>query len=200
MKRYSFLVIALLFTAIFAVAAHAQGGAAQAPVAKVGLIDSAAFDDEKEGVTRYINAVKALRAEVAPKDQELNTIQSRLKTLSEDVQKLTSNPNVPVDEKAYVAKQFEGQRLQREFDYKKKELEAYVQRRQGELLAPIQADLGKAMQDFANQRGYTLLLDLDKMGQAGSILALDPKSEVTKEFITFFNARPATSASTSTPK
>jgi hypothetical protein len=54
---------------------------------------------------------------------------------------------------------------------------------------------------FAKQKGYSLILDSSKLYQAGIILAFDEsKVDVTKEFITFFNARPATAATASIPK
>ena len=68
-------------------------------------------------------------------------------------------------------------------------------------MGPIRAEIGKALQDFANQKGYALILDAAKLDGAGLILAFDAaKVDVTKEFITFFNARPATTATTTTPR
>ncbi len=46
-----------------------------------------------------------------------------------------------------------------------------------------------------------LILDAAKLEGAGLILAVDlPKVDVTKDFITFYNARPATTATTATPR
>jgi len=54
---------------------------------------------------------------------------------------------------------------------------------------------------FAKQKGFGLILDGAKLEGAGLILAVDlTKVDVTKEFITFYNARPAGTASTTTPK
>ena len=61
-------------------------------------------------------------------------------------------------------------------------------------------DIGKAVNDFAKQKGYTLILDIAK-DQAGFLLAVgDEKIDITKDFITFYNARPAATATTATPK
>jgi Skp family chaperone for outer membrane proteins len=69
------------------------------------------------------------------------------------------------------------------------------------VLGPILQEIGKAMQDFANQKGYDLILDLSKLDGAAMILAYNPaKADVTKDFITFFNARPATAATAATPR
>ena len=57
------------------------------------------------------------------------------------------------------------------------------------------------MDEFAKQKGYALILDASKLEGAGLILAVDPaKVDVTKEFITFFNSRPAGTATTAAPK
>ena len=68
-------------------------------------------------------------------------------------------------------------------------------------MGPIQNDIGKAMQDFAAAKGYDLILDAAKLDSQQILLAFIPgKVDVTKEFITFYNARPATAATAATPK
>jgi len=69
------------------------------------------------------------------------------------------------------------------------------------VMGPILQDIGRAMDDFAKQKGFALILDAAKLEGAGLILAVDlAKVDVTKEFITFFNARPATTATTAAPR
>ena len=73
-------------------------------------------------------------------------------------------------------------------------------RREPQVMGPIRQEIGNALQDFAKQKGYALILDAAKLDGAGLILAFDAaKVDVTKEFITFFNARPATTATTAAP-
>ena len=68
-------------------------------------------------------------------------------------------------------------------------------------MGPLHQDIGKAMQDYANQKGFDLILDAAKLDNAGLILAFNPaKVDVTKDFITFYNARPATTATTAAPR
>ena len=111
-----------------------------------------------------------------------------------------SNPAIPVDPKVAAAKQDEGQKLQREFEFNKKEYDAAVEKRSGEVLGPVSADISKAIQEFAKAKGYSVILDITALAQANVILALDGSSNVTKEFVTYYNARPAGTASTATPK
>lgn len=197
MKRFSTVAVSVLFAAVFAVSAFAQ---AQPAAAKIGWINTAAFSDEKDGVTKYLNGQKALDAEMKPRVTELQGLQTRLKTLADDLTKMTSNPAVPVNQQAAQAKQDEGQRLQREFEFKKKELEAAVEKRRGEILGPVSEDIGKALDVFAKQKGYAVLLDIAALVSAGAVLVMDPSADVTKEFIIYYNTRPATTATTATPR
>ncbi len=198
MKRFTLLAVSFVFAAVFAVSTFAQAGAVPA-ASKIGWLDTGAFGDEKEGVTKYIAGLKALDGEMKFRVTELQTIQTKLKTISDDLAKMQANPNVPVDQKAAQAKQDEGQGLQRTFDFKKKEYDAAVEKRSGEILGPISADISKAIQDFAKLKGYAVVLDINALAQANAILALDTSANITKEFIVYYNARPATTATTAKP-
>jgi len=198
MKRISTIAVSFVFAAVFAASAFAQ--TAQPGTGKIGWLDTGMFADEKEGVTKFLNALKALDNEMKPRVTELQALQTKLQTISEDIKKMTANPAVPVNEAAVRAKQEEGQRLQREFEFKKKEYDAAIEARSPQVIGPVSADLNKAIQEFAKKNNYAVVLDIDKLGQAGVILALDASANITKEFITFYNARPATTATTAVPR
>jgi Skp family chaperone for outer membrane proteins len=201
MKKISLFVTSLMFAAVFAVSAFGQT-AAQPAATKIGWINTAAFGDEKAGVNKYNNALKALEAEMKPRVTELQGMQAKLQTISDDIKKLTANPAVPIPQASVQAKQEEGQRIQREFEFKKKEYDAAMSKRGSEILAPIQNDLLKAIQDYAKQKGYGVVLDIAALvnDNMNAILALDPGADITKDFITYYNARPATTATTATPR
>jgi len=196
MKRMSLFAASFIFAAVFAASAIAQPGAG-----KIGWIDTAAFQDDKEGITRYINALKALKAEMAPRNKELADIQAKGISLAEEFDKL-SKSTVPVDRNVLATKQDEIQKLQREYEFKSKELEAAAQKRGAEVLGPIQSDIFKVLQDWAKTKGYNVVFDIaalanDKMN---ALIVLDPSVDVTKDFVTFYNARPPSTAGTSVPK
>jgi len=110
MRRISVLAFSLVCVGLFTIGAFAQ---AQPGSGKIGWIDTGAFADEKEGVTKYVTALKSLDAEMKPRVAELTGLQDKLKTISADLQKMTAaNPSVPVDPKAAQSKQDEGERLQ----------------------------------------------------------------------------------------
>jgi Skp family chaperone for outer membrane proteins len=196
MKKFGFIAAAFLF--VFTLGATAFGQVQ--PATKIGWIDTGAFSDEKEGIVRYVSAYKSLANEAKPRETELVGIQTKIQTIAEDLRKMQSNPAVPVDQKAALAKKDEGERLTRELEFKKKEYDAFVQKRGGEILGPLNADIGKAIADFGKQKGYVAILDIEKLAQAGAILHLDTGANVTKEFITFYNQRPAAATAAATPK
>lgn len=198
MKRFTLLTVSFVFAAVFAVSTFAQAGAV--PVAsKIGWLDTGSFADEKDGVTKYVAGLKALDLEMKPRVAELQTIQAKLKTISDELAKMQANTAVPVDPKTAQAKQDEGQRLQREFEFKKKEYDAAVEKRSAEVLGPVSNDISKAIQDYAKLKGYAVVLDINALSQANAILALDSSANITKEFIVYYNARPATTATTAKP-
>lgn len=199
MKRFTTLALSFVFAAVFAVSAFGQAGA-QPAMTKIGWIDTGAFADPKEGVTKYNNALTALDNEMKPRVAELTTLQTKIQNIAKEIQTAQANTAVPINQQTILAKQDEGQRLQREFEFKKKEYDAAVEKRSGEVLGPVSADISKAIQDFAKTKGYTVVLDIAALASANAILSLDPTSNITKEFITFYNARPATTAAATTPK
>jgi Skp family chaperone for outer membrane proteins len=197
MKKFGLLALSIVFAALFSVTSFAQ---VQPGAGKIGWIITGAFENDKEGITRIVSANKTLETEMTPRANELKGIQTRLQTLADDIKKLQAVP--VVDQKTIAAKQDEGERLQTEFKRKQEDAQAAFERRRGELLGPIYDQIGKALDDYAKQKGYTVILDVSALGQPNApspILVLDPSANITKDFITFFNARPATTASTTRP-
>jgi Skp family chaperone for outer membrane proteins len=201
MKRFSFIAVAFIFAAISAVSASAQGPAASQAPAKIVVINTAAFDS-KEGITKYANAMTALENEFKPKQQEIQTMMTRYQTLAAEIENARkTNPAVPVAPASLQAKVDEAQGLEIKIKRAQEDGKQAFEKRQSVVLGPILQDIGKAMDDFAKAKGYALILDASKLDGAGLILAVgDAKIDVTKEFIVFYNARPATTATTAAPQ
>jgi len=196
MKRFTTITLSFVLAGVFAVSGLHQERART----KIGWIETAAFADPKEGVTKYNAALTALDNEMKPRVTELTTIQTKLKTLSTELENMQKNTAVPINQATVLAKQDEGQRLQREFEFKKKEYDAAVEKRSGEVLGPVSADISKAITEYAKLKGYAVVLDISALANANAILALDAGANITKEFVAYYNTRPATTASTATPK
>lgn len=210
MKNFRILAAALMLAAILAVSASAQTrpatgtparpatttpapAASNAPVpdTKIAFINTEAFGDEKAGITRYVAAMKALEREFQPRQTELNTMQTRIRTIADEISKTQS----VADPKTIQAKQDEGERLQRDLKYKKEQADADFAKRYQEVVGPISQDIGKALDAFATQRGITMIMDISKLIPA--ILTVNPATDVTAAFISEYNGRnPATASGT----
>ena len=201
MKRISTIAVGFIFTAIFAVSAFAQAGA-QPTVTKIGWIDTGAFADPKDGVTKYNAALNALDKEMAPTVASLTAMQTKLQIVADEIEKFNKagTSAVPVNQSAILAKQEEGQNLQRDLEFEKKKYDAKVQKRSGEVLGPVSNDISKAIQDYAKLKGFAVILDIAALSNANALLALDASANITKEFIAYYNTRPATTATTTAPK
>ncbi|HEY3027602.1 MAG TPA: OmpH family outer membrane protein [Pyrinomonadaceae bacterium] len=213
MKRIRLISAALMLAAIVTISASAQtrpGTAAGRPAApqtpaasnapvpdtKIAFIDTGMFGEEKGGINRYVTAVKSVEREFQPRQTELTGIQTRIKALADEISKLSGNS--VVDPKTIQAKQDEGERLQRDLKYKKDQADADFSKRYQEVVAPISTDIGKALDQFAQQRGITMILDISKLAPA--ILTVNPAMDVTQAFIAEFNSKNPVTASAASPK
>lgn len=195
MKTLRFTVVGLLFTFVFAVSALAQA----ASDGKLGLIDTRFFDNGKEGITKYTAAMDSLENEFKADNTALQTMATKLQTLEKEITTLRdqlSKPNSPIKPEAVNAKIEEYEKLGREFKFKQEDAKVRYERREPIVMGAVRQDIGKALQEFAKQKGYTIILDIAKIADAGLILAMDDKANLTQEFIKYYNARPATAAST----
>jgi Skp family chaperone for outer membrane proteins len=159
--------------------------AVNVPATKIGMVNTEVFRDEKAGIARYLRAVKSLDAEFQVRNTELRGLQTRLKTIADEITKLNGQPVVAPE--SIRAKQDEGERVQRELKYKKEQADADFQKRYNEMVSPITRDIGNALSDYANQQGLTMILDISKLESA--LLALNPATDVTLAFVADFNRK-----------
>lgn len=201
MKRISLFAASFIFAAIFAVSASAQTAPAGNP--RIAVIDTTAFG-AKDGITRYVNALSALENEFKPMQNELQTMVTRYQNLGKEIealQKQATGGTVPIDQSAAQKKVDEAKSLELQMKRKEEDANRQLERRRGEVLGPISQDIQKAIQEFAAKNGYDIILDGARLDEAGLVLAFNPaKAEITKEFITFYNARPAGAATAAAPR
>ena len=198
MRRFSLVAVFAILAAISSVSVSAQTTSF-----KVVVINTAAFDG-KDGIVKYTNAMTALENEFKPLDAELQTMITKYQTLGKELKTLQEQitaGTVPVNQTTAQAKADEYQMLELNIKRKQEDGKVRYEKRQPQVMGPILQDIGKAMQDFAAAKGYDLILDASKLDQQQILLAFIPaKVDVTKEFITYYNARPATAATAATPK
>ncbi|HEY0377785.1 MAG TPA: OmpH family outer membrane protein [Pyrinomonadaceae bacterium] len=210
MRNFRIFAAAIMLAAILAVSASAQtrpaGGAPQAtapaassaaiPDTKIAYIDTSEFADEKAGIGRYVSVMKTLEREFKPRQDELNTMQVRIKAIADEIGKLTAGGNSVVSPQTIQQKQDEGERLGRDLKYKKEQADADFAKRYQEVIRPVSQDIMAALNGFAQQRGITMILDISRMGEA--VLTVNPAMDVTKAFIAEYNAKNPATASAGT--
>ncbi len=203
MKTFRLFVATLFVAAFFAVSALAQ-----TPASKIGLINTNAFEDEKGGITKFLTARKSLDAEFKKDFDDLTSLVNRLTALEKEIGvletqiKAAQGTNVPISatiQTTYSTKADEYGKLTREHKFKQDDAKVRYEKREQVVLGPVMLDIGKAMQDYQKQKAYALLLDSAKLFNAGVLLAWDEVTDVTADFVKFYNARPATTAVKTTP-
>jgi Skp family chaperone for outer membrane proteins len=194
MKTFRLIALGLLFAAVFAGSSFAQTTAG-----KIGLINTAAFNDEKAGIAKYIAAKKSLDVEFKKDFDDLNSLVTRMQNLEKELNTLEGQINAAATEAAkaplqtsYTAKFDEQARLLREHKFKQEDTKVRYQRREQILLGPVLLDIRKAIQEYSKQKSYYMVLDAATLFNAGILLAWDDASDITVDFIKFYNARPAT--------
>ena len=111
----------------------------------------------------------------------------------EELRKLQAS-TAPVDPATFNTKREEGQKLARELEFKNKEYEAFREKRTNEILGPINADIARALDDYAKQKGYMMIFDVVPLAQSSVLLSADASADITADFVTFYKARPAGAA------
>ena len=202
MRRSTTIAASFIFAALFAVSAFAQAPAAAS--GRIGLVNTYAFGDDKAGITKYRTAMTTLETEFKPVNDELKTLGTKYTTLGTEIQNLqktaaAGNAAVPVNTSSLQTKIDEFQNLERDIKRKQEDAKARYDRRYQTVIGPIYGDIIKAMNDFAKQKGYAIILDGAKLEESGLLMGFDDKFDVTKEFVAFYNARPAGAATAATP-
>jgi Skp family chaperone for outer membrane proteins len=204
MKRISLLAACLTFAAIFAGSAMAQAGAAPAGAGKIGIVVVEEFAAEKGGITKYKAALTALDREFEQINTKLRASATRYQTLVQEIEKLRQPPPAgvpapPPNPAAIQAKVEEAQNLEKQIKRDQEDAKAQYERRSSVVVGPIYSDIMKALNEYAKKNGYAVIFDGVKLEQAQILLGFDEKYNITQDFIVFYNARPAATATATRP-
>lgn len=196
MKNLRIVGLTFIFLTVCSISALAQ----VAQTGKIAVIYTKAFDNNKSGITKFFNGAESVDKEFEVLNSQIKGLLTRQEALRNEVQSLQEqaqkNPKIPINQDTIRIKVDEFERIDREIKFKQEAGKADYDRRKEVVMGPILLDIGKAMDEFAVQKGYAIILDSSKLEQAGVILALNKTADVTVEFIKFYNARPAGSATT----
>lgn len=169
--------------------APATSSTGNVPESKIALIYSDAFLDSKTGIGRFNTLITTLNREFQPRQTELQGIQQRIQTLTDDISK-----TAPVaDPKTIATKQEQLDGLKKDFQRKGEDAQAAYTKRRQDMFQPLQEDIGKALEVFAKARNIHVIIDGSQVPLVYAADALD----ITRLFINEFNAKnPATAAVT----
>lgn len=187
MRVFRISVAAVVFAA-FAILAYTQTrpaanpGPANRPAAapaNIAVIDSAAFSNEKTGITRVMNAMKQLDAKFQPLRNELRGMRDRLNTMRADIEKKKT-----IQDQRMTAQQIEeADRLEVQIKRKAEDAQASFQKESLAALEPLQKDIANALTAYSQAKGISLLLDLNRVPVIYASQSLD----ITKDFIADYN-------------
>jgi Skp family chaperone for outer membrane proteins len=194
---FAFL-LALSFSAVFAqtkpaapAQAPAQAGVT-VPESKIALIYSDAFLDAKTGIARFNTLVTTLNREFQPRQTELQGMQQRITTLTNEVQQAQAASAV-VDPKSIQAKMDTLEQLKKDYQRKGEDAQAAYNKRRTDIFQPLQDDIGKALEAYAKARNINVIID----GSQVPLVYAAETIDITRAFINEYNSRnPATAAVT----
>lgn len=181
-------IAAVVAISVFAVFVHTQtrpaSPAATQPKsalgpANVAVIDTAQFSDDKEGIARVMNAMKQIETKYTPLQTEIRGMRDRLTTLRSDIQKKQA-----IQDPKMTQQQVEqANQLEVQIKRKAEDAQASYQKESLAILEPMQKDIGDALAAYAQAKGISLLIDLNRV----PVIYAAPTLDITKEFITEYN-------------
>jgi outer membrane protein len=163
------------------------------PESKIALIYSDMFLDSKTGIARFNSLVTTLNREFQPRQTDLQTMQQKIQSLTEDIQKTAA----VADPKTLQTKQDQLDQMKKDFQRKGEDAQAAYERRRKEIFLPLQEDIGKALEAYAKSHNINVIIDGSQVPLVYAADALD----ITRAFINEFNSKnPATAAVTTPPQ
>jgi outer membrane protein len=199
MKLFRFFAAASLLAASLVISAGAQTaarpqpaapatqGTASTSTARIAIIDSSAFSDEKAGIARVVNAMKTVDSQFQPVRTEVQGMQTRYQALVDDINKTSA----VADPKTIATKTDQADTLKRDIERKTQDAQISIKKRMDEVLGPLQEDVYNSLQAFAQSRGISIIIDASRVPL---IYAAD-SVDITKDFIAEYNrTKPATAS------
>ena len=164
------------------------------PMSKMAVIYSEAFLDSKSGIAKFNLAITRLNGEFQKPKDELTQLQNRAQTLQDELGKLQNAPaGTPIDQRTVQAKADQLDQLKKEIQRKGEDAQTAYNRRRNEIFAPLQQEVGNALEAFAKARNINVIID----GTQVPLLYAADSIDITAAFIADFNAKnPATAAAT----
>lgn len=163
----------------------AGGGAqAQAPTGgagklKIGIVDVLSFRD---GIGELKAKYDKLQAEFAPRDREIQAMQTKLAS-QEKV--LKENTNLTQQQAAKLTDEFEAGK--KEYTRTVEDFQVQVRKREDEETGPIKEKLGKFLEQYCTKHGITYVFDGRALQETGIVIYAAPATNITEDFVKEYN-------------
>lgn len=161
------------------------------PESKIALIYSDAFLDAKTGIARFNSLMTTLNREFTPRQTELQGLQQRIATLTDDITKTAA----VADPKTLQTKQDQLDQMKKEYQRKGEDAQAAYDRRRKEVFTPLQEEIGRALEVYAKAHNINVIIDGSQVPLVYAADALD----ITRAFINDFNSKNPATAAVATP-
>ena len=165
---------------------------ANVPESKIALIYSDAFLDAKTGIGRFTTLITNLNREFQPRQTELQTLQGRIQTLTDEITKTQAVASA----KDIALKQEQLDQAKKDFQRKGEDAQAAYNKKRTEMFSPLQEDIGKALEAYAKAHNINVIIDGSQVPLVYAADALD----ITRAFISEFNSKNPATAVVTPPK
>jgi Skp family chaperone for outer membrane proteins len=176
-------------------AATTPDNAGPVPAAKIAIIYSEAFLDAKIGISRFNALMTTLNREFAVKDGELKQLEQKITALNDELGKIASASSVVAPE-TVNAKKDQLEQFKKDYQRKGEDAQAAYTKRRGELFAPLNDDIGKALEVYAKAHNINVIIDGSQVPFVYAADAID----ITRPFIVEFNTKNPSTAALTPPK
>ena len=170
-------------------------GQVNVPTGKVAVIFSAYFQDQTKGIAKFGVLVTKLNGEFQKTQDDLTQTAKNIQALQDEIKKLQSA--TAVDAKTVQNKVDQLDTMKKDYQRRGEDGQAAYQRRRQEIFAPLQEDVGKALDAYAKSRGINLVMDAS---QLEGILFASETIDITRAFIAEYNSKNPATASAATPR
>ena len=161
----------------------------------MAVIISDQFLDPKTGILKF--GITKLNGEFQKTKDDLTQTQTRAQQLQDEITKLQNAPiGTPIDTKSIQAKGDQLEQLKKDIQRKSEDAQAAYTKRQGILFAPLQEDIGRALDAFAKAHNINLVIDAARV----PIIYAADSMDITQAFINEFNSKNPVTAATTPPQ
>ena len=166
-------------------------------MSKMAVIYTEAFLDPRTGILKFGTLITKLNAEFQKLKDDINQMQNRAKQLEDEIGKLQNAPaGTPIDQRSLATKIDQLEQLKKDIQRKAEDAQASYNRRRTELFAPLQEDIGRALEAFAKARNINVIID----GTQVPLIYAAASINITAPFIGEFNSKNPVTAATTPPQ